>query len=257
MRRFIKLTGILLFLLGLFPYSLSAQDALSDQQMPMGRIHKWKEQGQIRVFLLGTPVREFKLDGAIYQLNVHEALKFAVEELDQEILFTPAVPLSLVDRAEGADIFLGLYSDSLYLKSVWGSSRSRNLFKLLNMHPGITLIVDKDWELWGLSASYDDSKYDYTECLVAPPQSFVFNLSDLTVIGYRRALDFQSPSEKIRSAIQAVAKHELYHALGLTHQQGCHSEGKGSGCSVMASDSKMLWLYPSVSEIASLEEIWR
>ncbi len=251
MKYFVKITGILLLIVGFYPFPLSAQE------MPLGRIHKWKSQGQINVFLLGSPIREVKMEEKVYQINVHDIFKSAIFELDREILFTSAIPLSLVEWAEGADLFLGLYNDSFYLKAVQGSPRGRTLLNLIRTHPGITLIADKEWKLWGLDPTYEDDKYDYIECLVAHPQSFIFGLSDITVIGYNKVLEFKEPVEKIKSAMIAVTKHELYHALGLTHQLGCHPNEKNSECSVMASDSKMFWLYPTASEIMTLEKIWK
>lgn len=247
----IKIVGLILLILGFYPFILSAQE------MPLGRIHKWKSQGQIKVFLLGSPIREFKIEDKVYRINVHDIFKSALSDVNREILFTPAVPFSLVEWVEEADLFLGLYNDSFYLKAVQGSQRGRTLLNLIRTHPGITLIVDKEWKLWGLDPTYEDDQYDYLECLVAHPQFLIFGLPGITVVGYHKVLEFKDPVEKIKLAMIAITKHELYHALGLTHQAGCHFGEKNSTCSVMASDSKLLWLYPTPSEMVTIEKIWK
>ncbi len=266
--RFIRLLISWIFVLLLWISLVPAQQKVSVsgeviqdkslQRSEQGRFLKWLEKGYIPVYRFGEAQIPILVGNTTYQIDLSETLQRILHDLRLEIFMLPIPEFRIVSEPEEGAIWFGIYEDSNYLKRYKQTNTALDPRVLSRSYGGITFVIDGKGHALDFDPEYVDKDFEQVECLIAHPQYYAnFNRSIHIAGRDQQELQFESPIDKIKLTIQAMAKHEFYHALGTKHVKNCTPRGQGHrSCTIMASSAVMVFIYPGLAEFEQLIKVW-
>jgi hypothetical protein len=219
--------------------------------MPLGRLSRWKGIATITVYVGGGKEEVNFLDQK-YIVDSHQFLTETLEEINQEFK-DGKVPIRLIEvgDAQQADIFLGYFRESQYIKKYRNADLTLLSF-VMSRYAGATVIYDQKGSLWSLSKDYDDRSYAGVDALVEDVSNLVKRTWALKAYEGTQPVLPKNRLDALRLLVKGIAKHELFHALGLAHVE----VDRGEGCSIMATSSDHICLKPASWELNALKEKW-
>jgi hypothetical protein len=220
-------------------------------EMPLGRLSRWKGITTITVYVGGGKEEVNFLDRK-YLVDSHQFLTETVEEINREFE-EGKVPIRLIEigDAQQADIFLGYFRESQYIKKYPDADKSL-LSYILSRYAGVTLIYDQKGSIWALSKDYDDKTYAGVDALIEDVSNLVKRTWALKAYEGTHLVLPKNQVDALRLLVKGIAKHELFHALGLAHVE----IDQGEGCSITATNSNHICLKPASWELNALKEKW-
>jgi hypothetical protein len=228
------------------------------QRSEQGRFLKWLEKGYIPVYRFGETQIPILIGNTTYQIDLSEILQKVLHDLQLEIFMLPIPEFRIVSQPEEGAIWFGIYEDSNYLKRYKQTNTALDPRVLSRSYGGITFVIDEKGHALDFDPDYVDKDFEHVECLIAHPQYYAnFNRSIHIAGRDRQELQFESPIDKVKLTLQAMAKHEFYHALGTKHVKDCTPRGQGRrNCTIMASSALMVFIYPGLAEFEQLTKVW-
>lgn len=229
------------------------------QRSEQGRFLKWLKKGYIPVYRFGEARIPIQVGGTTYPIDLSEILQLVLHDLQLEIFMLPIPELKVVSQPEDGAIWFGIYEDSNYLKQRKQTNTALDPRVLSRSYGGITFVIDGNGHALDFDPEYVDKDFEHVECLIAHPQYYAnFNRTVHIAGRDRQELQFESPIEKIKLTIRAMAKHEFYHALGTKHVKDCMPRGQGRrNCTIMASSASMVFIYSGLAEFEQLTKVWK
>jgi hypothetical protein len=229
----------------------------SDISAEQKRFIKWRTKGYIPVYIVSQTRIPIATEATNYVIDLSKVLEDVLADLRLETFLLAIPEFRVVSQPENGAIWFGLYEDSDYLREHVSVNLDTRF--LSRSYGGMTFIIDQNGNALDFDGDYIDAEFEHVECLLANPQHYVNVVHNIRVAGRDRwEIEVNSPIERIELAMRAIAKHELYHALGAKHTKNCTPTMEGRrNCSVMASNAEIVFSYPGPVEFEQLGKIWK
>lgn len=230
MKQTFKIFAFLIFNITLLTLPIAEANHL----FPVKRFEYWKEQGQILLYI----------SSGLFSRPLWEA---AVEVQNETLAILP-ISLVLTDQPERAKLHLSYLAESQYFKNK--DNARLEIYAKVYGRLGTTLVIDDKSKAIDFNLEYQDAYWDHIECLVIDPQT-------TRLIPFKFQI-YPDPGEGeyLFALIKATAKHELYHGLGLMHNN-FKSLPFHRGCAIMDYSDFVICSYPSWAELEELRRVWR